>query len=385
MRPWMRRMTHVALSMLFSCTSSLAAAMPNARPMILEHLSTSEGLPQGTVYATLHDSRGFIWFATENGLVRYDGHEFYRYAYSPKNQGGLPGDFVFAIAEDAHTDLWLAIKGAGLARWDRATDTFTVFKHDDANPRSIASDSLRALLIDSQGRVWIGTLDAGVDVLDPKSGSVAHLRRGSSGTASLIDDRVYSLMEHAGREIWIGTEAGIDRWRLTGSQFDHVPFAEGQPLVGKQTTAMVRASDGTVWAGTHEAGLHHLTASGSELAGLRHDAGDANSIGSDQITSLLDDHVGHLWIGTPTGLDSLSMPSMEISHYTHDKSDPDSLSDPFIWSLYEDESGLMWIGTRSGGVNRWNSHSWELGGRNPAWLDGRWWSHSPTPATGTCG
>jgi signal transduction histidine kinase/CheY-like chemotaxis protein/HPt (histidine-containing phosphotransfer) domain-containing protein len=63
---------------------------------------------------------------------------------------------------------------------------------------------------------------------------------------------------------------------------------------------------------------------------------------------------------------------MDLSHYTHDKSDPDSLSDSFIMSLYEDEAGLMWIGTRSAGVNRWNSHSWELGGRNPAWLDGRW-------------
>jgi ligand-binding sensor domain-containing protein len=82
-----------------------------------------------------------------------------------------------------------------------------------------------------------------------------------------------------------------------------------------------------------------LTASGSELAGLRHDRGDPASISSDEVHSLLDDHAGHLWIGTAAGLDSLSLPSMEISHYTHDKSDPDSLSDSYIMSLYDGRSG----------------------------------------------
>jgi len=372
MTPWMRRMTHVVLSILFSSASSLAAVMPNARPMILEHLSTLDGLPQGTINFSFHDSQGFVWFGTEDGLVRYDGHEIYRYANSPKVQGGLPGNFIFAIAEDAHGDLWLAIKGAGLARWNRASDTFTVFKHDDKNPLSIASDSLRTLVVDSQGRIWLGTLDAGVDVLDPRTGAVAHLRQSSTADPSLIGDRVYSLMEYPRGQMWIGTESGIDRWKLDGGRFIHASFADAKPvLAGKQITAIVRSNDGTLWAATHESGVHHLTASGSDLADLRHSAGDPASISSDEVHSLLDDHAGHLWIGTAAGLDSVSLASMDISHYTHDKSDPDSLSDSYIMSLYEDEAGLMWIGTRAGGVNRWNSHSWELGGRNPRWLDGK--------------
>jgi hypothetical protein len=133
MTPLLRRATLLVLNILLSSAGCLAAE-PNARPMILEHLSTLDGLPQGTILASLHDSQGFVWFGTEDGLVRYDGHEIYRYAYSPKVQGGLPGNFIFAIAEDEHADLWLAIKGAGLARWNRASDTFTVFKHDDKQP-----------------------------------------------------------------------------------------------------------------------------------------------------------------------------------------------------------------------------------------------------------
>src|ERR1700761_9181088 len=134
MKFWMRRMTLVILSMLLAHASSAASAVHEARAMILEHLSTMDGLPQGTILASLHDSQGFVWFGTEDGLVRYDGHETYRYAYSPQDKDGVPGNFIDEIAEDAHSDLCLASKGTGLARLNRASDTFTLFGHDDKAP-----------------------------------------------------------------------------------------------------------------------------------------------------------------------------------------------------------------------------------------------------------
>src|SRR5579863_9680457 len=106
-----------------------ADAAADAPPLILEHLTTADGLPQGTVMTTLQDSQGFIWLGTEDGLVRYDGHELHRYSYSRNNSSGLPGNFINQIIEDAHHDLWIAVKDAGLARWNRASDNFTVYRH----------------------------------------------------------------------------------------------------------------------------------------------------------------------------------------------------------------------------------------------------------------
>src|SRR5258705_640987 len=71
---------------------ALAAAVTDAPPLVLEHLTTDDGLPQGTVFTTLQDSQGFVWLGTEDGLVRYDGHELHRYAYSPSARGGVPWD-----------------------------------------------------------------------------------------------------------------------------------------------------------------------------------------------------------------------------------------------------------------------------------------------------
>ena len=161
---------------------ALAGAVSDAPPLVLEHLTTDDGLPQGTVFTTLQDSQGFVWLGTEDGLVRYDGHALHRYAYSRSARGGLPGNFINQVAEDAHHDLWIAIKDAGLARWNRSTDTFTVYHHDPANPDSLSSDHARAVLVDVRGRIWVGTSDAGINILDPASGRVEHLRHNAADT-----------------------------------------------------------------------------------------------------------------------------------------------------------------------------------------------------------
>ncbi len=72
---------------------SIAAGVPaaDAPALILQHLTNAEGLPQGSVYKTLQDSQGFVWVATEDGLVRYDGRALKRYAYSPQQQQRAAG------------------------------------------------------------------------------------------------------------------------------------------------------------------------------------------------------------------------------------------------------------------------------------------------------
>src|ERR1700742_1739126 len=109
--PLIATLRFIALAGLFMMSGVTAATMAaNAPPLTLEHLTTADGLPQGTVYETLQDSQGFIWLGTEDGLVRYDGHELVRYAYSRDARNALPGNFVYELLEDSHHDLWVALK-----------------------------------------------------------------------------------------------------------------------------------------------------------------------------------------------------------------------------------------------------------------------------------
>jgi signal transduction histidine kinase/ligand-binding sensor domain-containing protein/CheY-like chemotaxis protein/HPt (histidine-containing phosphotransfer) domain-containing protein len=352
--------------------ASAAAAAADAPALVLEHLTPSEGMPQGTVYTTLQDSRGFVWLGTEDGLVRYDGHELVRYAYS-RAAGGLPGNFIRAIVEDAHHDLWIAIKDSGLARWNRATDSFTVYRHDPSSTASLASDTTRTVLVDARGRVWVGTYDAGIDVLDPASGRFEHFRHDPANPNSLGDNQIFTLALDRSGALWVGTAAGLDRWQPERSAFVHFRHDAKDPasLEGNQVSQVIEDQSGSLWVGTFDGGLNRMDHGGRVVERFRHDPKLATSLASDEVRAVLEDHAGHLWIGTPEGLDLLDRSTGRFSHYRHDESDTGSLRDSFILSLYQDTAGLVWIGTREGGVSRWNPRSWELGGHRPDWLAGK--------------
>src|SRR5438132_262367 len=334
-----------------AAAACLLAAALSARasdaPLILEHLTTSDGLPQGTVFATLQDSQGVAWLATEERLVRYDGHELFRYAYSRTGHGGLLGNYIEAIVEDRHHDLWIAIKDGGLARWQRATDNFIVYRHDPKDTGSLASNAVHTLLVDADDRVWVGTFDAGVDVLEPASGRIEHLRHDPGDPSSIIHDHINALLLDRSGTLWVGTEAGLERW-----QPEHHGFAHLSSVGGSHVARVLQDSSGSLWVGTSDAGLRRLDHAGELLQVLRHDPENPASLTTDDVRALLEDQAGHLWVGTAGGLDMLNRATGQFSHYRHDPSDADSLRDSFVMSLHQDRHGTLWIGTFASGLRR---------------------------------
>jgi signal transduction histidine kinase/ligand-binding sensor domain-containing protein/CheY-like chemotaxis protein/HPt (histidine-containing phosphotransfer) domain-containing protein len=362
-----------AAGLLSLLLPSVAVNAADAPALVLEHLTASEGMPQGTVNVTLQDSQGFVWLGTEDGLVRYDGRELVRYGYSRTVGSGLPGNFIRGIVEDSHHDLWIAVKDAGLARWNRATDKFTVFRHDAANAGSLASDVTRTVLVDARGRVWVGMVGAGIDVLDPETGRIEHLRHDPANPRSLSDDDVFILSLDRSGALWVGTAVGLDRWQPephTFLHFRHDP-ADAKSLVGPRVSQVLQDQGGSLWVGSFDGGLNRMDQSGQVLEQFRHDPQRTSSLSSDDVRAILEDRAGRLWVGTTDGLDLLDRSTGQFTHYRYDARDASSLRASYIMSLYEDQAGLVWIGTRAGGVSRWNPRSWELGGHRPAWLGGK--------------
>ena len=73
----------------------------------LESLTINDGLSQGMIYDIHQDKLGFMWFATKDGLNKYDGYEFTRYQHSPKSKDGLSNPEVMQIEEDNRGYFWL--------------------------------------------------------------------------------------------------------------------------------------------------------------------------------------------------------------------------------------------------------------------------------------
>ncbi len=353
----------ILLACMAACTAAHAAApSPAVRPMYFEHLTTRDGLSQSTVNGMLQDSQGYLWLATENGLDRYDGDSIREYRRERGNEHGLASDYIWSMAEDAQGDLWLATDGGGVARWDRRTEQFQLFRHDAARPRTLASDAVRTLLIDSQGRVWAGTLDQGLDVLDPRSGDVRHFRHRDGDPRSLASDAVCALfVDHRGR-IWIGTDGGLSRYEPAGDDFqNYAAPADGGGLSDLRIRAIREDHAGALWIGTYRGGLNRLDPATGRITVFRHDPKDPRSLSHDRVLAVLEDDAQRLWVATADGLNLFDRESAAFVRYGRDADNPQSLRDSDVMSLYQDRGGVLWVGTRGGGASHWNPRSWLFG------------------------
>ena len=342
-----------------------------ALPMIFQHLGADEGLPQNTVNATLQDSQGFIWIATEDGLVRYDGYESRRYASEQHNPESLPANFVYAMVEDHAGDLWLAIKNGGLARWNRRTDKFTTLRHNPARPgASPSSDAIRQLLIDRRGHIWLATTGGGLDDFDPSTGTFKHHRHDSTRADSLSSDVVTALWQTPEGTLWVGTDDGLNRWLPSADgflRFRHDPH-DAHSLSSNGITAICLDRRDRLWVGTYDGGLNVGRATGDGFMVYRHDARNKRSLPNDEIRAVLTDRAGRVWVGTAAGLALVDEQASNFDIYMRDPIEPASLRDNYVMSLLEDRAGLLWVGTRAGGVSRWDPRTWLLGHQKPAWI-----------------
>src|SRR5688500_10566961 len=73
-----------------------------------------DGLPQNTIRAIRQTRDGYLWLATEEGLVRFDGVRFA--VFDPVNTPEMPVSFVNTIFEDDAGVLWIGTGGGGLVR-----------------------------------------------------------------------------------------------------------------------------------------------------------------------------------------------------------------------------------------------------------------------------
>ena len=59
---------------------------------VMKQLRIEDGLSQSTIFSSLQDKEGYMWFATRSGLNRYDGYNFKVFFNDPKDSTSLSDD-----------------------------------------------------------------------------------------------------------------------------------------------------------------------------------------------------------------------------------------------------------------------------------------------------
>ncbi|MGB8983588.1 MAG: two-component regulator propeller domain-containing protein, partial [Anaerolineales bacterium] len=128
-----------------------------------DHIGIEQGLSQSSVRVIFQDSRGFLWFGTEDGLNRYDGYTFKIYKPDPDVPNSLSDRLITSIVEDRDGYIWVGTRLGGLNRYDPRTEEFRHFLHNDANPSSLSDNHINVLYLDRNDQLWVGTT-SGLDM-----------------------------------------------------------------------------------------------------------------------------------------------------------------------------------------------------------------------------
>ena len=141
--------------------------LAQANEYTFKHITSANGLPQNYVRSVIQDSRGFMWFTTFDGIVRYDGYSFKTYR---RYDNGLDTGLMLYVTEDAAGNLWVGTE-MGLYCYDIDTDQFTrissYFPKDFGIQRAILK--IKAV---GEDQIWVYTGKGGIyriDVIDKKN------------------------------------------------------------------------------------------------------------------------------------------------------------------------------------------------------------------------
>ena len=160
------------LLLLFFTTISLAS-FPQDTHIRFGRITINDGLSMSSVYCIFQDSKGFMWFGTEDGLNKFDGNSFTIYRAGPYDKNSISHKWTEIVYEDVSGILWLGSRG-GLTRFDPAIENFQQFIHDADDLNSLANDTVSAISESANGQLWIGTL-GGLNLIDPEEGTIRRI------------------------------------------------------------------------------------------------------------------------------------------------------------------------------------------------------------------
>ena len=150
------------LAQLFFVLLSLAivSASYGQRNYLFENISIPEGLSNSTVNYVFHDSNGFLWISTADGLNRYDGNKMVVFKNDPNDSTTIPSNYCGAISEDSEGTIWISVFGNVIAKYDPKDESFKRYRIETRSVTNISE--FYTALYDSKRNLWFGSSNHGM-------------------------------------------------------------------------------------------------------------------------------------------------------------------------------------------------------------------------------
>lgn len=331
----------------------VADAQTNLSPSIFfNRLTTAQGLSNNTVNSLLQDRSGLLWFATDDGLNRFDGYEFKVFRHVAGNANSPADNSISTLYEDRSGKIWIGTKSGAVNCYDPTTETFQKWEIQDK--------TITSLYEDSQKNIWLGTYRGGLYRLNPATGAIAHWQSNPQDPFSLSNDYVTSIVEDHKRNIWIGAYHGLNKATVP-VQSDTVKFTRYFSETNNPNTVshdivwnLTRsASDSSIiWIGTAD-GLTRYDSNSGAFTQIKIPNPDQLQFGASagSVTEETSEGDRILWIDSFAGLIRCNMDQGSFARFVSNNDDPHSLAHNHISGMIKDKSGVLWLATENGLCN----------------------------------
>lgn len=319
--------------------------------------TTEDGLPHNSINAIAQTSDGYLWFATWEGVARYNGSEFRFFERSeqtgiidsgtrtlvPDSENGLwiagarggvtyrnhqqwqpqppAQSMVNHVMKDSKDNLWLAVEGMGV--FFRPTQESDGAPPSDSEVWVLKNKSAYRLLEDSQGRIWAAT-DSGLYHLNGDS------QQDVLAQYNLPNRQVYSVIETRDKELLVATNRGA--YVIKDSQ----AFLLHPSLAGATITTLLEDKQNNIWLGTVNLGVFRYAH--QKIEKLSADSGLPNN----RVLSIFQDLENSIWIGTNGGL--MRLRNAPFSSWTKER----GLVGDYVRSVIELSPGSLLVGSSEG-------------------------------------
>ncbi|MCY7328471.1 MAG: hypothetical protein LH618_07985, partial [Saprospiraceae bacterium] len=150
-------MSNLLLCLLL-CLGASIQVLP-AQNLRAEPLTIADGLSQGMIYDIEQTDDGFLWFATKDGLNRFDGYNFEVFTNDPFNAFSIAGNDVQRLFEDSRGNLWVSVAGKGVDVLEKNSGRFL---HLPLKTSLEGKDQPPSVSESSDGTIWVGAIDDGL-------------------------------------------------------------------------------------------------------------------------------------------------------------------------------------------------------------------------------
>lgn len=286
------------------------------------YLNEEQGMPSGAITDVKADPQGFLWIASNGGLTRYDGYNFYTY----NGRNGLQVSAINEILLDKDSTLWIASRN-GLIHF--TGNTFYVYNKESGLP----GDNVTDIAFDRDQHLWFACIEKGVGKLSKNSMTIY------DESSKLPLNGLHKLTVDSANTVVIGYwGAGCKLLRKDNTLFS---FKDVYNYSTEAVTSLYSDKRGGIWTGSYGIAFCKWGPTHNTRCQVR--TGVAYYIGS----AFLEDSKGHMWLCTGEG----GLAKMTDDGYTI-YTTKQGLTSNKITCITEDSNHNIWVGTQDGGLNR---------------------------------